>query len=153
MEKIKSLIAKVKCTIQTICAKIKEVRAEIGFYQELWEKPEGKAAVKLAFGQLWYLLKKVKPKKIEGDVTFGTGDPALTGQLLGAFAMLYGVLPENLSVTPDFEEQKYEGTLRIKGKLRLIHLVIIAGRLALDRNFRYVVKKILAREGAEHEQQ
>lgn len=153
MEKIRSLIAKVKCTIQNICAKIKEIKTEIGFYQELWERPEGKGAVSIALGQLWYLLKKVKPKKLEGNVIFGTGDPALTGQLLGAFAMLYGVLPEKLSVTPDFEEQRYEGTLHAKGKLRLIHLVIIAGKLALDRNFRYVVKKILAREGAAHEQQ
>ena len=51
----------------------------------------------------------------------------------------------------DFEEKVYEGNLHIKGKLRLIHVVIIAIRLIADKNVRYVVKTILAKEGAENE--
>ena len=133
--------------------KIKKIKSEIGFYKDLWDRPESKPAVKKLFGQLWYLLKRVKPSKIEGDVVFGTGDPATTGQIIGAIAALYGLFPDKLHITPDFEEQKYEGQIRMKGKLRLIHVVIIGVRLILDKNFRYVVKKVLAKEGAKNEQQ
>lgn len=151
MEKIKKVIEKVKCTVRDICDKIKNIKAEYDFYKALWDKPQGKAAVKHVFEEIWYLLKKIKPKKIEGDVVFGTGDPASTGQAIGAIAAVYGFLPENLKITPEFEEKIYEGNIHIKGKLRLIHVVIIAIRLIVDKNVRYVMKKISAKEGAENE--
>lgn len=153
MEKIKQIIEKVKCTFRNICDTIKNIKSEYDFYKGLWDRPEGKAAVKNVLRQVWYLLKKVKPSKIQGDVILGTGDPASTGQIIGAVAALYGFFPEDLHITPDFEEKRYEGDLHVKGKLRLIHIVIIAVRLIADRNFRYVVKKILAKEGAKNEQQ
>ena len=153
MEKIKEIIEKVKCTFRNICDTIKNIKSEYDFYKGLWNQPEGKAAVSQLLRQVWYLLKKIKPSKIEGDVIFGTGDPATTGQALGAIAAVYGFLPEKLHITPDFEEKKYEGNLQIRGKLRLIHIVVIAVKLIADRNFRYVMKKVLAKEDAENEQQ
>lgn len=153
MEKIKEIKEKVKCTFQNICDTMKKIKSEYDFYKDLWDRPEGKAAVKNFFGQIWYLLKKIKPSKIEGDIVFGTGDPATTGQVVGAIAAVYGFFPEKLYITPDFEEQKYEGNIHVKGKLRLIHVVIIAVKLISDRNFRYVVRKVLAKEGAKNEQQ
>lgn len=153
MEKIKAIIEKVKCTFQKICDTIKNVRSEYDFYKGLWDRPEGKTAVKNVFGHLGFLLKKIKPSKIEGDVIFGTGDPATTGQVIGAIAAAYGFFPEKLHITPDFEEQRYEGTIHVKGKLRLIHVLVIAIKVIADKNIRYVVKKVLAKEGAKNEQQ
>ena len=151
MEKIKGIIEKVKCTFQGICDKIKKIKSEVDFYKSLWDEPEGKAAVKIVFGQLWYLLNKIKPSKIQGDIVFGMGYPATTGQVIGAIAAVYGFFPEKLHITPDFEEQKYEGNIHMKGKLRLIHVAVIAVRLILDRNFRYTIKKVLAKEGEKNE--
>lgn len=153
MEKIKKFIEKVKCTFQTICDTIKNIKSEVDFFKKLWEQPEGQAAVSNVLGQVRYLLKKLRPAKIEGNVTFGTGDPATTGQILGAIAAFYGCIPGKLHITPDFEEKIYEGNIHVKGKLRLVHLLVIALKLIADRNFRYVVKKIQAKEGEKNEQQ
>ena len=153
MEKIKEIIEKVKCTFSKICDTIKKIKSEYDFYKALWDRPEGKAAAKNVLRQVKYLVKKIKPSKIEGDVVFGTGDPATTGQAIGAIAAIYGFFPEKLHITPDFEEKRYEGNLHVKGKFRLIHFLVIAVRLIADRNCRYVVKKVLAKEGAENEQQ
>ncbi len=142
MEKIKAAIERVKCTFRNNCDTIKKVKTDFDFYKELWDRPEGKKAVKHVLKEIGYLLKKIKPKTIQGDVVFGTGDPATTGQVIGAVAALYGFIPEKLHITPDFEEQKYEGNLHVKGKLRLIHVMISAVRLLLDKNFIYVVKKL-----------
>ena len=101
----------------------------------MYDKPQGKAALTNVFGQLGYLLKRIKPSKIEGDVIFGTGDPASTGQAIGAIAALYGFMPEKLHITPDFEEKRYEGKIHVKGKLRLIHVVIIALKLIFDKKY------------------
>ena len=151
MEKIKGIIEKVKCTFQNICDTIRKIRTEYDFYKGIWDSPQGQPAVNKVFGQLGYLLKKIKPSKIQGDVIFGTGDPASTGQAIGAIAALYGWMPEKLHITPDFEEKRYDGWIHVKGKLRLIHVVIISLRLIIDKNFRYVVKKVLAKEGANNE--
>lgn len=146
MEKIKKFTEKVKCTFRKICGTIKHIRSEIEFYKALWDRPEGKAALTNVFSQLWYLLKKIKPYRLEGEIVFGTGDPASTGQILGAIAAVYGVIPKKLTITPDFEEQRYEGRIYAKGRFRLIHLLIIAGRLLIDKNFRYVAKQLLDKE-------
>lgn len=152
MEKIKKIIEKVKCTFQNICDTIKTIKSNYNFYKGLWEQPQGKAAVRKAWAQVLYLLKKIKPVKIEGNVVFGTGDPATTGQAIGAIAVLYGFLPEKLHITPDFEEKKYEGNLHVKGRIRLIHVLVIALKLILDKNVRYVVKKIQSKEDVNDEQ-
>lgn len=143
---------KVKCTFRTICDTIKNIRKDIQFYKELWERPERKKAFSKVLSQLKYLWKKAKPSKLEGKITFGTGDPASTGQILGVLGVIYGALPKEVSIIPDFEEERYEGKLHIKGKIRLIHVLIIAIRLVLDRNFRIVAKEILDKEDNENEQ-
>jgi len=152
MEKIKAIIEKVKCTFRNICDTIKNIKSNFDFYKNLWDKPQGKAAVKKTYGQAVYLLKKIKPTKIEGDVVLGTGDPATTGQAIGAIAAVYGFLPEKLKITPDFEEKRYEGNLYVKGRLRLIHVVVAALKLFFDKNVRYVVKKIQSKEDVNDEQ-
>ena len=153
MEKIKEMIRKVKQLFRDISDTIINIKSVIDFYKNLWEKPQGKKSVEHLWREVCYLLKKTKPTKIKGKLLFGTGDPAITGQALGALGAVYGFLPEGLSITPDFENEIYEGTIDVKGKLRLIHLLIVAVRLLIDKDFRYVVKKVLAKEGEEHEQQ
>ena len=146
MEKIKELF-------RTVADAVRNIRTEIDFYKNLWDKPQGKKSVEHLWREICYLLKKGKPTKIRGKLLFGTGDPATTGQALGVLGAVYGFLPEDLFITPDFENEVYEGTINVKGRLRLIHLLIVAVRLLIDRDFRYVVKKVLAKEGQEHEQQ
>lgn len=146
MEKIKELF-------RTVADAVRNIRTEIDFYKNLWDKPQGKKSVEHLWREICYLLKKGKPTKIRGKLLFGTGDPATTGQALGVLGAVYGFLPEDLFITPDFENEVYEGTIDVKGRLRLIHLLIVAVRLLIDRDFRYVVKKVLAKEGEEHEQQ
>lgn len=143
---------KIKYTFCKICDTIKNIKNEISFYKELWKRPEGKAALLKVLSQLKYLWEKAGPSKMQGHVIFGTGDPAVTGQLLGVFGMIYGALPKEVSIIPDFEEERYEGTIHIKGKLKLIHVLLIVIRLLSDRNFKIVVKEIMDREGDRNEQ-
>ena len=147
MEKLKKL----KYTFRTICDKIKNMKSEYDFYRRLWEKPQGKAAFLNGKKQLFYLLKKIRPHRIEGNLLFGTGDPASTGQITGVIAAFYGLYPEKLRIMPDFEEKRLEGNLYLKGKLRLIHVLIIAVRLIADKNVRYIIKKIQSREDIKDE--
>ncbi len=143
---------KIKYTFRSICDTIRNIKSEFAFYKGIWDEPKGNAAVKKAFFHILDLLKKVKPSRIKGEVVFGTGDPAVTGQVLGVIAALYGFFPEELHITPDFENQIYQGNIHMKGKLRLIHVAVAAIKLMADKDFRNVVKKVLAKEDGNNEQ-
>lgn len=142
MEKLK----KMKCTFQMVCDRIKDVKDNICFYKKLLEKPQGKAAVSNIKRQCLFLWKKMRPKKIEGELIFGTGDPASTGQMLGAIAVFYGFYPEKLQIVPDFEEARFEGDIQLKGQIRLFYVIVTAIRLIADKNVRYMMKKINSRK-------
>lgn len=137
MEKLRKIAVKIRDTA-------KKVRTDYRFYKALLEKPQSKAAFSLVKGQLCKLFAKIRPRKVEGEVIFGMGDPAETGQALGVAAIFYGFYPEKLRIVPDFEEKRLEGELRLQGGIRLIHLLMAALRLFADKNVRYTIKKITA---------
>ena len=66
--------------------------------------------------EVLYFLKKAAPKKVTGTVRFGFNDPALTGETLGILGMIYGKLPKDLSIQPDFEQEILQGDVRMKGR-------------------------------------
>ncbi|MGN0334183.1 MAG: DUF2953 domain-containing protein [Lachnospiraceae bacterium] len=129
--------------------RIKKIFHDMIFYKNLIEQPKVKEAYRLAKREILRLLRRIRPKDLKGSLVFGTGDPAVTGEVLGVIAVFYGLYPEELRIIPDFEEQRLEGHLQARGKLRLIHVLISAVILLKDRNIRYVIHKIRAKEGTE----
>ena len=130
-----------KCTFQRFCDKIKRMAEK---YQEMKAfalDERTKAAVRLVWKQAGILMRQVLPKKISGDLHFGTSDPALTGQILGAIGIFYPLFMDNVKVEPDFERAVLEGELFLKGRLRMASVVRIAWRLFRDRNVRYVYRR------------
>ena len=76
--------------------------------------------------EVLYFLKKAAPKKVTGTVRFGFDDPALTGETLGILGMIYGKLPKDLSVQPDFEQEILRGDVRMKGSFQAVTAAGIA---------------------------
>lgn len=104
------------------------------------ENRKGAAAV---FRELKYLLKHVSPRKIKGEIAFGTDDPALTGQILGGISILPFFYRYQISVTPDFASERYylEGKLEMKGHARMVHVLVSGFRLIRDRNIRRLIRR------------
>ena len=76
--------------------------------------------------EVLYFLKKAAPKKVTGTVRFGFNDPALTGETLGILGMIYGKLPKDLSIQPDFEQEILQGDVRMKGSFQAVTAAGIA---------------------------
>lgn len=87
-----------------------------------------RAFLKLSKTQLGYLLVHLKPKKAQGFIRFGTGDPCSTGQILGAAAMAYPLYASWLRIVPEFEEKHFSGYLKARGKIRLFRVILIGKR-------------------------
>lgn len=71
------------------------------------------------------LLKHMAPRSLRGRLHFGTGDPALTGQLLGVLSVLFAMWGKGTAVIPDFEQEVFEGEAAVKGYARGIIVLIL----------------------------
>ena len=98
----------------------------------------------VSYKSLKKLLKHILPGKLKSRVIFGTGDPCSTGQLLGLLGILYSFYGDKLQITPDFENSRLEGSHDLKGRIRLITLLIMAGRLILDRRFKQLRRNFIS---------
>ena len=107
--------------------------------------PMNQHVVQKTLGELKYLLKHFGIRKIASDLTFSLADPALTGQILGLLCIIPVLYTGDVHIYPDFEaEQLYiKGTFSVKGRVRIIRLLIVAVRMILDKEVRTVLKKIL----------
>ena len=85
--------------------------------QAFLKEEETKQSLRYVLGQIRGILKHVLPQKIKGVVRFGTGDPCSTGQLLGAVSLIYHKMPKKLRIYPDFQEQKIEGDVALRGRI------------------------------------
>ena len=96
--------------------------------------------------EVLYFLKKAAPKKVTGTVRFGFDDPALTGETLGILGMIYGKLPKDLSVQPDFEQEILRGDVRMKGSFQAVTAAGIALRLFRDQNLQKTIRHFKHKE-------
>lgn len=101
---------------------------------------------KAGFGVLWNIaklfLKHIKPTKLKLELQLGTGDPCSTGQVLGLLGVLYGCYGEGVQINPDFEHAILQGTIMVKGRIRLGSLLIIGIKLLLNKEIRTLWKTV-----------
>lgn len=104
-----------------------------------------KTAILGILAELKYLLCHFRFRRLETNLTFSLGDPALTGQVLGALCMLPFLYWYQVQIYPDFEAEKtyVKGTFEIRGRARGIHLLISVVRLLKEKEFRVWLKKLL----------
>ncbi len=93
-------------------------------------------ALSLCKEQLYRAWRAFRPRRIKGYVHFGFEDPSLTGRILGGVCMFYAFYGDSLRVIPDFDEQVIEGRLDVKGRIRVITVILIALKLFFDKDIR-----------------
>lgn len=93
-------------------------------------------------GMIWPKLQvfliRIRPRQLRGQIQFGFSDPATTGQVLGGIAMIPFLYQTEIVINPDFESEKayVSGNIYIKGRMHLIHFIILIVKMLLDKNIR-----------------
>lgn len=128
-------------------AGIKEALKKIKDVRTFLTDERHREVLPLIFTELKYLLTHFKFRRIQTDLTFSMGDPALTGQVLGGLCMLPFLYRYQVQVYPDFEaENTYvTGTFDIKGRARGLHIAVSAVRLLGKKEFRIWLKWLMHR--------
>lgn len=127
-------------TIRDFCDKLKGIKEKAEKIKELWISEHMVRSRNLLWRQLMYLLKHTKPRKLDGYLRFGFDDPSTTGYAMAVYGILYSVWNPKLSVEPDFEKQILDCHIRIKGKIRVCHILKVVLRLLLSKDVRLVIK-------------
>lgn len=139
---IANRIEKIKSTFKKICAKIKYMWHNTKEWMNLLTSDRTKAAFAASKTEIFYILKKIRPRKIKGLIEFGTGDPASTGQCLGLIAMVYGYFGKDLRIVPDFEEKVLKADVVCKGKIPLEFVLLSLWRIYKNKDLRVLKRKI-----------
>lgn len=140
--KIEQITEKIKCTYHKFCDKINQITEKKDKISDFLADETHKNAFLKLKNEAFHLLKILKPKKIQGEITFGFEDPSLTGRILAWISMIYPWIGEHTDITPDFEHRTLSGDLRIRGRLYVITLVVTAIRLILSKAVRRSFKDI-----------
>lgn len=144
-EKIRSFFEKIKRTVSNLLHFLKQLPEKIEDIKNLLTDETNKKSVSLVWGELKYLLRHFRFRKIKTDLSFSTGDPAVTGQVLGVLCIFPMLYQYEINIYPDFETEKFyvRGNFFIKGHIRLFHVLVSAIRLWKEKEFRRFVKRIL----------
>ncbi|MCC8137409.1 MAG: DUF2953 domain-containing protein [Clostridiales bacterium] len=115
---IKRKILKILKTPGELSRKVSDFRGKL-------EACEADEVVKETFSRLKQLLRHFRIRKGKGYLRFGSGDPALTGELTGLLYLILPVSCGEISIEPQFTETMLDMDLKVSGRIRLIHLVTV----------------------------
>lgn len=134
------------CGFRQFLDKIKRMGGDLQQMQkeisDVWKNVHVRNGVFFAWRKLRQFLKHMRPRRVEGRLHFGFSDPAVTGQLLGAFSMVYAFYGDAIQIEPDFEQSAFDGEIRIRGRFQLFSMLWMAWTLYRNREVRYAMKRI-----------
>ncbi|MCD7725911.1 MAG: DUF2953 domain-containing protein [Clostridiales bacterium] len=138
--KIKEWIQKIQYTIRNFCDKIRSISDQISYYREIIASDAFRQSLQLCRGELGLIGKGLKPRKLEADLVVGMDDPAVTAEILAVYGMLYPLVGEHVRVTGDFEQNRVEGYITVKGRIRGIAFIRAAVRIYFNQNIRKLIQ-------------
>lgn len=139
--KIDSVCGIIADKAKLISDKLKSLKKKKDGYTKLVNNVRTKEAIRVAKAQLIAVLKHLKPTKVKGQLVYGTGDPATTGQHLGYMSVLFPLYCDHIDVTPDFMEKRLEGDLFMKGRVRLITIGWYVLKVIWNKNVKITISR------------
>lgn len=141
--RISGFYEKIKYTFRRICDNMKALMMTKDKLEDFLTDEIHKAAFARGMKELKRLLGFLKPKRFHLNAHIGFEDPSLTGKILAGLSILYPFVGKNhLCVTPEFEQEIYEGDIIIRGHIRVVYVMIIGWNLIWDKNIRMTYKHI-----------
>lgn len=169
-EERESVFEKIRLQLRSVCDKIKKVTQSLkSLWSRLIRLPERlrrtgrklaallhkpQEAAELArryeirenwstvYGYLRFLWDHFRPRSISGYLHFGTGDPALTGQLTGVIYMVLPARAGGLEIMPEFDGAVFETHIICTGHIRFIHLLRVLVRGFRDKRLRRLIAAV-----------
>ena len=102
---------------------------------------DNKALFHFFVEQLKTLIKVIRPKKYRINARLGFEDPATMGKVLAYISIFYGMSGVDLSLEPVFGENIKEGSIFLKGNIRIFSVLVIALRVYRNEQFKKFISR------------
>ena len=140
LKKLFEILKNIKYTIRQIYDKIRHIIKNIRYYIRILKSDTFRRAWSLCSCEALGLLRDILPRKLTADFIVGTGDPAGTAQILSIEGVLYPLVGDHISITPDFEHSIIEGNFFVKGRITVWRLLLTAIKVYFNRDLRRVIR-------------
>ena len=145
--KLKKALENIQYTITKVCDKIRKISDNIQYYKEVIASDTFQQSYATCKEQLGYLLRKIKPDTFRAALVIGTDDPATTAQILAVHGMLYPLLGNCIALQGDFEQQRIEGQVFLKGKIRVFTFLRVFIKIYFNKEIKKLIR-LLKKEAA-----
>lgn len=118
------------------------VGEQITWWRDFLEHPRVQAGISLVWTHAKFLIRHVMPTRMDGEITFSTEDPSITGAILAVLGMTIPFHKNCVGVRPLFSGENYcQGNVRIKGRIYGIVFVRAAVSIYFNKNIKYVIRR------------
>ncbi len=145
--KLKKALENIQYTITKVCDKIRKISDNIQYYKEVIASDTFQQSYTTCKEQLGYLFRKIKPDTFQAALIIGTDDPATTAQILAVHGMLYPLLGNCIALQGDFEQQRIEGQVLLKGKIRIFTFLRVFIKIYFNKEIKKLIR-LLKKEAA-----
>ena len=129
-----NVFSKIKYTISRVCGKINMIRSTL-------ESDTFARAYDLVKAKLYRILRMISPDKSDVKLMLGVGDPAIEGDIMALYGIMYPVLYDKVSFMPDFEQKVVQADVHIKGHITAFTVLYCVCVCYFNKD----VKKIIGR--------
>lgn len=136
-EKIENILFK----ITTIYDKIISVMDKAEYYIGIYEEEETQGLIHDAWKSVCKILSSIRPKVFQLQAVLGFDSPETTGKVYGYYCMAMPWLGDDITVEPVFEEKYMDIRLNLKGRIRLLTILINALKIVLDKRLKRLIHK------------
>ncbi len=133
LRSLKRKIVKILKTPGELSRRVSEFRSRL-------EACDAEEVVRETLSRLKEMLRHFGIRKGKGYIRFGTGDPALTGEITGVLYLLLPTSCGEISLDPQFTETMFETELDISGHIRLVHAVTFIWWAFRNRKLRRLIQ-------------
>ena len=139
--KIKEIIKLVKNTVKKVSGAADRLKEKVNEAKEFVTDEDNKALFHFLVEQLKKLIKVIRPKKYRINARLGFEDPATMGKVLAYISIFYGMSGADLSLEPVFGENIKEGSIFLKGNIRIFSVLVIALRVYRNEQFKKFISR------------
>lgn len=140
--KFMQFIENIQYTFHKLCDTIVKIRDNLNYYLDLLQKQSTTRAIGTCKTQLMRIAKSLSPQKFQVNLHLGFEDPAVLGEILAVWGMLYPFHQGRIDIVPEFGQTILEGDILLKGKISLFVYLKVALILFFDKNIKQLIKQI-----------
>lgn len=139
--KIKEIIKLIKDTVKKVSGAADRLKEKVSKAKEFVTDEDNKALFHFLVEQLKALVKVIRPNKYRINARLGFEDPATMGKVLAYISIFYGMSGVDLSLEPVFGENTKEGSIFLKGNIRIFSVLVIALRVYRNEQFKKFISR------------